>query len=453
MPNLIPMNSARNRPRITLFGNFGTGNLGNEATLRAMIYGLSKYVPDAEISCVCPRPENIASEYRISAFPIRAPFPFWKSPSFTSEDSAVAERKVGGVPRAEPGWWFRVRLRLREWVRACAYPVLEGYRWFKGIAALKGSRLLVMTGTGMLGDYAIEPLGLHYDIFRWAVIARLCRCKVLFVSVGAGPVHNPLSKWFLRTSLGLAEYRSYRDDFSRSQLEAIGANVADDFVYPDLAFSLPVPANSHRNHRRERAVIGVGLMNYSNRSGQTGSGETTYLEYLGRLAALVERLLKCGNTVRILIGDVGWDREVRLDLRRVLEERGLDFSDGEIIDDPATSVDELLTQLASLDIVVASRFHNVLLTLLLAKPVVSISYHGKFKPLMDGVGLAAYCQDIEQIDVDDVMRKVAELQRNTASIELQVSQQVESYQAALNEQYERIGNLLGPAGNIGKGCD
>jgi hypothetical protein len=30
----------------------------------------------------------------------------------------------------------------------------------------------------------ITPVGLHYDIFRWAVIEKLCRCKLLFVSVG-----------------------------------------------------------------------------------------------------------------------------------------------------------------------------------------------------------------------------------------------------------------------------
>ena len=48
------------RQRIALFGNFGTGNLGNEATLQAMLYNLRSHLPNAEISCICPGPENTA---------------------------------------------------------------------------------------------------------------------------------------------------------------------------------------------------------------------------------------------------------------------------------------------------------------------------------------------------------------------------------------------------------
>jgi hypothetical protein len=84
----------------------------------------------------------------------------------------------------EPYRWFKAFARLRTPLRTCAYPLLEAYRWLRGIARLKESNLLVMTGTGMLGDFGITPLGLHYDIFRWAVIEKLCRCKLLFVSVG-----------------------------------------------------------------------------------------------------------------------------------------------------------------------------------------------------------------------------------------------------------------------------
>ena len=425
------------RQRIALFGNFGTGNLGNEATLQAMVYNLRRHLPNAEISCVCPEPENTASQHNISAVPIRAPFPFWKLPSVSSKD----DEPTGGSNRCvsrtatEPYRWSKAFARLRAPLRRCAYPLLEAYRWFKGIARLKESNLLVMTGTGMLDDYAITPLGLHYDIFRWAVIAKLCRCKLLFVSVGGGPLRHPLSRWFVRMALALADYRSYRDVSSKDHLEAIGVDVKNDAVYPDLAFSLPrvgVPANHN-----PRGVIGVGLMNYYNRFGRSGNDETIYRDYLGRLALFVVRLLERRHTVRILIGDRVWDEGVRQDLRRALAERRLKYEDARIIDEPASSVDELLSQLSSVDVVVASRFHNLLLALMLRKPVIAISYHEKFQPLMDGVGLGGFCQDIEHIDVDDLIGKVVGL-RETPGIELQIARQTESYRVALEEQYERI---------------
>ena len=145
----------------------------------------------------------------------------------------------------------------------------------QGFVALKGSSMLVMTGTGMLADYAIGPLDLHYDIFRWAVIAKLRRCKLLFVSVGGGPIRHPLSRYFVRAALALADYRSYRDASSKDHLEAIGVDVTNDAVYPDLAFSLPIPVLPHRMavSTTKESVVGVGLMNYRNRHGRSGNDE------------------------------------------------------------------------------------------------------------------------------------------------------------------------------------
>jgi|SRR5208337_4121443 len=97
------------RQRIALFGNFGTGNLGNEATLQAMLYNLRRYLPNAELSCICMRPENTASEHNISAVPIRARIPIWKK---SSESSNEAE------PAVEPNRWPKALAKLR---RACGH--------------------------------------------------------------------------------------------------------------------------------------------------------------------------------------------------------------------------------------------------------------------------------------------------------------------------------------------
>jgi polysaccharide pyruvyl transferase WcaK-like protein len=426
------------RRKIALFGNFGTGNLGNDATLRAMVCNLRRRLPNVEITCICPGPENTASEYNISAVPVRASFPIWNL-SVSSKDDEPTAGSSRGVSRtaSEPHRWFKAFAKLRRPLRICTRPLVETYRCFKAISSLKGSAMLVMTGTGMLGDYGITPLGLHYDIFRWSVIAKLCRCKLLFVSVGGGPIRHRLSRCFIRVALGLADYRSYRDAASKQYLEAIGVDVKNDPVYPDLAFSLPI-AVTPNNHdaRRQEIVIGVGVMDYHNRLDRSGNDETIYRDYLGRLASFVVRLLECRYTVRVLIGDFVFDVGARRDLRRELEERGLKCGDERIIDEPASSIDGLLSQLSSVDVVVSSRFHNLLLGLMLGKPIIAISYHEKFQPLMTGVGLGEFCQDIEHIDVDELIGKVARLRENTPGIKLQIARETESYRIALDQQYE-----------------
>lgn len=416
----------RTGQKIALFGNFGTGNLGNEATLAAMIYNVRKYLPSADVSCVCMRPVNAEAEHNVPAIPIRPPFPFWKSDGASGNDNRSAAK------RSLPS---KAIAKLRG---ICAYPFIEAYQWINAILTLKDLDLLIMTGTGMVGDYAIGPRGLHYDIFRWAVAAKLCRCKLLFVSVGSGPRLHPASKRLIRTALSLADYRSYRDGNSKESLGAIGLDVKKDAVFPDLAFSLPRSvAPAEQDLVRKRVVIGVGLMNYHDQRGRSNDG-TIYRDYLARLALFVARVLEHGHLVRILIGDVVWDLDVRRDFKVALEERGIKYDDGRIIDEPASSVDELLSQLSSVDIVVASRYHNVLLALMLGKPAIAISYHEKFKALMDGVGLTEFCQNIEHIDVDELLGKLARVQENYPGVKLQIARETARLRAELDEQYERL---------------
>jgi polysaccharide pyruvyl transferase WcaK-like protein len=426
--------------RIALFGNFGTGNLGNEATLQAMVLNLQRYLPNVEIDCVCPEPQRVTSDYNISGIPIRAPFPIRRSgaPRQTSKNLTGSEQSCSDRA-VEPHRADKILAGLRAGIRTCVYPLLEVYRWLMGIASLKGSDLLVMTGTGMLGDFGITPVGLHYDIFRWAVIAKLCGCKLTFASVGAGPIRHPVSRYFVSMALALADYRSYRDAFSKEYLLAIGANVTDDSIYPDLAFSLPTSTACTDHYRNlEGTVIGVGVMNYYDRLGRVGKDERIYRAYLERLAGFVIRLLERGHTVRILIGDVTWDLGAREDLRKELEKYGIMYEDGKIIDQPAFSVEELIQQISSVDIVVSSRFHNLVFGLMLRRPVVAISYHEKFQPLMNAMGLGEFLQDIEHISVDDLAGKVDALLTRAPDVKLQIARETKDYRMALDEQYERI---------------
>jgi len=398
------------RRRIALFGAFGVGNLGNECTLQALLHNIRTYVPDAEISCICPGPEATQSDYKISS-------------------SLIKELPLSPVNN-------RILRLLR---RIFVSIPMELLRWLKAIARLKNVDMLVMTGTGMLGDFGIAPLGLHYEILKWTVAAKLCRCEVIFLSVGAGPLRQSLSRLFVKAALACADYRSYRDDFSKDYLKSIGFDRDRDHVYPDLAFSYPtarLPQSS--DHARTKAVIGVGLMTYFNRRCVAPEDETIYRDYLSKLGNFVTWLLERKYTVRLLIGDVTYDQRARQDLRTLLEERGFGCENGRIIDEPASFVEEVLSQLAATDLVVASRFHNVLLALMLGKPVLAISYHEKIDALMAEEGLAGFCQDIESIDLEKMTRQFTTLEEQSNEIKQQLNRKAAACRVALDDQYNRI---------------
>ena len=118
--------------------------------------------------------------------------------------------------------------------------------------------------------------------------------------------------------------------------------------------------------------------------------------------------------VRLLIGD-RWDVHAIQEFRDLLRERLSVYDEGHIIDEPVFSVEDLLSQIAATDIVVATRFHNVLLALLCDKPVISISFHHKCESLMSAMGLSAYCLDINDLKADRLIEKFCDLETNAAS--------------------------------------
>jgi polysaccharide pyruvyl transferase WcaK-like protein len=114
------------------------------------------------------------------------------------------------------------------------------------------------------------------------------------------------------------------------------------------------------------------------------------------------------------------------------------FDDTHILDAPATSAEQLVAQLAGTDIVVATRFHNVLLALLLNKPVISISFHHKCASLMEEMGLSAYCHDINHMDAGRLIEQFQDLERNAEKLKPAIKQRVEQSRRALDEQYSVI---------------
>ena len=111
-----------------------------------------------------------------------------------------------------------------------------------------------------------------------------------------------------------------------------------------------------------------------------------YAAYLETLAEFVKWLLARDYDVRLLIGDLA-DVPVKQEFRSLLKQRSVTYEEGRIIDEPVASVNDLLKQIAATDFVVATRFHNVLLSLLLNKPSIAISFHHKCSSLDESDGI------------------------------------------------------------------
>ena len=313
----------------------------------------------------------------------------------------------------------------------------ELWRWLKALKTLWGTDALVIPGTGLLTD-AWGLLGGWgpYDLFKWSLTAKLCRCKVFFVSVGAGPLYSRAGRFFVKEALSLADFRSYRHESSQRYLTAIGFWGGNDRVYPDLAYSLPASMIPRRDQGEgRRLIVGLGLMEYAGMYGGPTGAE--YAGYLDSLVSFAEWPIAFGHDIRLLIGDLG-DRSVTWDFSELLKKRIPAAHEGHVMNDPISCVEDLLAQLAGTDVVVATRFHNALLALRLNKPVISISFHHKCSSLMSEMGLSDYCQDINGLTAEGLIEKFRALETNTRRLKDLIKQKTDECARALDEQYDLI---------------
>jgi polysaccharide pyruvyl transferase WcaK-like protein len=408
------MKVGEKKRKVAFFGPFGSTNFGNEATLQAILYHLRRYRPDIEVICISTGPEATATNYQIESIPISKKF-FSYSP-----------------PRNP---------LLRSVLRVFTGMLSEFKGWADGLMSLRRTEMLIIPGTGLLTDG--YGLGLTnwgpYGVFKWSLMAKICRCKLLFVSVGAGPIHSALGRFFVKSALSLADFRSYRDDATKQYLKRIGFRADNDRVYPDLVFSLPVTVIPHLANTKNgrRTVVGLGLMVCANMAPRPSND--VYQAYLENLAGFARWSITQEKDVRILIGELE-DLPTTQAFRGLLREKFSVDDVEHVMDEQISSVIDLLRQIATTDIVVATRFHNVLFALLCGKPVISISFHHKCESLMSAMGLSEYCLDINSIKCDALIDKFCEMERNAGRLKPLISKRAREFRTLLNEQYRFIFN-------------
>lgn len=399
--------------QICLFGVFGVGNLGNDATLLTMVHHLRERLPHAGILCICSHPELVQERYGVESIPIDIPLDLLASgPS-------------------------------NRWLRRLARGMTELELWRTSLRRFTRDDHLVFTGTGMLDDFGVSPWNLPYDLLKWSTAARLRGARVSFVSVGAGPITQRANRLLMLRALGQADYRTYRDQVSLEYLRSVGFVHAEDQVYPDLVFSwpedalpaTPLPATPPQ-------VIGVGVMGYYGWRNQQGQGEEIYRTYYGKLRTFVAWLLAEGYAVRLIIGETPTDLRPVEELLAEGGELAAAYAAGRLSAPPIEDAAGVLAAIAGVDLLVATRFHNVVSAFLLGRPVLSIGYSKKNDALLADAGQGAFCQAVDTFDVAQLQQQFRQLVAEAGQAAAQIAARAGDYRRQLNHQYD---HLFGPA--------
>ena len=167
-------------------------------------------------------------------------------------------------------------------------------------------------------------------------------------------------------------------------------------------------------------------------------GRMVYRGYISKMGLFVKNLLERGYTVRLLIGEMPTDEPAVSDVLDVIFSGNGGVQNPKLFAEPIDSFERLLGEIERTDMVVASRFHNVVCALALGRPAMSIGYAEKFELLMEEFGLGEYCQNIEQLDVQELMQQFENLIRKYSCLKELVQEKSKQYRVSLEAFFDTV---------------
>ncbi len=394
-------------PRVGIFGKVGAGNIGNDASMEAVLGYLGTHQPGAIVDAMCTGPDTVRTRYRIDAVPL-----FWHHKFKHSSGITATALKVAG----------------------------KGVDAFRTASWTRRHEVVIVPGAGVLeASLPMLPRGFPYSLFLLSASGRLLRTKVAMVSVGAGAVNQPLTRWLFNSAARLAFYRSYREAGAREAMRKRGLDVSRDNVYPDLAFALPAPPGAAVDEQ----TVAVGVMAYYGTNDERRQADEIYARYVGAMKQFVRWLVDNGRRVVLIVGDTnGSDGGVVQEILADVRASRPDLDPSVVAAAAVSSYADVMQALLPVASVVAIRYHNVLCALALSKPTVAISYSPKHDALMAEMGLPGFCLAVNALDVGELIKLFTELESRSAELRQTMMERNAEKTRLIGDLFEELSAVL-----------
>jgi polysaccharide pyruvyl transferase WcaK-like protein len=301
-------------------------------------------------------------------------------------------------------------------------------------ARLVGFDHVVVSGGGQLDELWGGPFGHPYTLYRFSRAARRVGARFDVLSVGTGSLSTSLGRRFVRRALAGASYRSFRDVRSRELAAPAGA-VESDLVVPDLAYGLPLSEDVRPV--RGRRLIGVAPMCYADPRVWPRPDAALYARHLSTMAAIAVRAVRDGHEVAMF----GTDRPdaAPVDECHALAVAQLTGDErARLRVNAVDSVGPLMALLGACDVVVAARFHGVLLAHVVGCPVIAVSHERKVATLMSELGHEAYCAPIDDLDPAVASARMGEVLAQRGSISAHIREVAAAYRRRVDAQFDQV---------------
>jgi colanic acid/amylovoran biosynthesis protein len=276
---------------------------------------------------------------------------------------------------------------------------LSGYRGRVGsdfVAAaedLVSSEVVISSG----GTYLVD----HYDFSHRVTeltYARALGKRIVLWTQSMGPFASPRALSSVRDLSSSVDAAFFRDRKSREAWTAAVGESAAMPVVPDVAFALfdasSTEAGPPRNavQAPRRAVLSVRKW-----SAAVGGGDFDFQDYVQGMRDVAEFLIAEGWECIALStcqGVNGYNVDDSVTAQEMFA--GLDV----VIDTAHHSPEELTAVIQSAQLVISTRMHLAILSLVARTPVLAVAYEFKTLELFKSLGIEEFVVEIERIDIE-----------------------------------------------------
>ncbi len=437
--------------KIGIFSHGGVKNLGDEALFAAVLQNVRARVPSAEVVGFTSNPEDTMQRHGLVSFPIRrlderassaAPRQLTAPASKTSSPltPAVAPKGWKQILKSVPGVAVGVR-GVRRALQVLRSALLEPRFLWNSYRNLRGVEIILIAGSQQLNDI-YGAWEFPFTLYKWSVLARFAGTKVAILSVGAGPLASRMSRYFIRRVLRMCSYRSYRDVISSRLVESIGVKGPNP-VFPDLVYGMRLPVPRPVSADAKAVVVGVNPVPFYDGRYWATPNPARYGDYVRKIAKFTEWLDQNGYSTLFFPTQTRADTLTIKDIRSELN--GAANSLRILPENPIQGIDDLISEIARADLVIANRYHGILLSLALNKPVLGIAYHEKSRELLEQAGQGDYVLNVVDFRTEDLIAKIKAMHANAAQIKKEIASRIAPLHEALEQQYDVVFGLIGIA--------
>ena len=370
-------------PTIAFLHHTAGGNLGDDATIAAIVHNIKARWPEAKIVGL---PLVHEDPVRAMEFPFSHRI-FDTPPSVRT--TANLKAKIKAVVRNNRVLSSLLR-RLYTLANTAPKAVFREVPFLvSSFLRLRSIDLLIISVGGQFAELSGRPRAFQYcpwkysyTISKWALLAKLAKVKLIMLNVAAGPHGGVLDKLFFRQAIISASYVSFREETSRELAHSRGI-CGESHVLPDTGYTTNVFAvSAARLGGRRRTMVGLGPMLFGD-PGSSPQNESLFNSYLLQLSQFTLWLLKNDYHVRLFCTDISVDPAALCGLTKVVRV-DLGYGESEECFDRVHqwSCDELLANMSTMDYVVTSRFHGALFAQMLNIPVLTVPHDPCVSALM-----------------------------------------------------------------------